>query len=177
MLCSNEVGVSENMVKSLLTIAEKTRAAFEEIALYEGQPPQFLSGYCYRAASQLLMVAQEFGFDLKMASSCYHVFNIFDQGNKRLIVDITATQFDNIQDKVFVCDVDFAQDNLKHWKFHQEGGIFNGVEEFFNKTFWDLPYACLIADRIFVSKRLDVPRALPEEIDRKSWEKFNECYK
>ena len=162
---------------NLLSIAKKTRKAFEEIALYESENPQLLAGYCYRASAQLLMVAQEFGFDLQMASSCYHVFNIFKQNNKDFILDITATQFDNIKDKIFVCNADFAIEKLKHWKFHKKGGVFNDVEEFFNKTFWDLPYACLITDRIFVSKHLDVPRTLPEEIDRKTWEICNECNK
>ena len=158
---------------NLFTLAKQARKAFEDVASREGQDPQLLSGYCYRASTQLLMAAQEFDLDLEIVSGYYHVFNVFKQDGKKFILDITATQFDDIKEKVFVCEFEFAERNMKHWQSLE--GSFKDIESFYSNTFWDFPYACLLVDRIFMSEHLEIPRVLPGNISRKVWESLNEC--
>jgi len=101
----------------LIKLAEKVRAAFEEI----GSCNCDLAGWCGTASSHLAEAAKRLGIhgvDICVGSG--HVYCMYSDN----IIDITATQF-GVQDKVFIVSLfdlkeELAKRQLDNWFYWKQ---------------------------------------------------------
>lgn len=127
-------------------LAIKIRKAFEEIERKKYYRPD-LTGYCKRASIQFFLEARKQGFDVSIAASYVHVYNIYD----RYIVDITASQF-GVQDRVLITQISKRSQN-RYWKPRPGGENIKSLEEL-NNIGWIIYQSEIDEDYKFVKKYL-----------------------
>lgn len=127
-------------------LALKIRKAFEEIEnrrYYRFDLP----GYCKRASIQFFLEARKRRFDVNIAASYVHVYNIYDG----YIIDITASQF-GVQDRVLITKINERSQN-GYWKPRPGGENIKSLEELNNIGWIVYPFE-VEEDYKFVMKHL-----------------------
>jgi hypothetical protein len=108
-------------IEKVKNIALMIRSAFEKISDKENQSKN-LRGYCGRASVQIYLECKKVGLSkgLLLCSNDSHAFIVY----KGVIVDVTATQFDDTINKVYTDRLS----NGRYW-FHRIIAIHNDINK------------------------------------------------